>query len=69
MPTEWMAIEERVPGPSGAVRLHPGGAIRSTLVQSIVAALAEEPAVARHDRPGGYAGLQRPRHNAAGPLL
>ena len=43
MPTEWMAIEERVPGPSGAVRLHPGGAIRSTLVQSIVAALAEEP--------------------------
>ena len=40
MPTEWMAIEERVPGPSGAVRLHPGGAIRSTLVQSIVAALA-----------------------------
>jgi ATP-dependent exoDNAse (exonuclease V) beta subunit len=45
MSREWMAIEEAVPGPAGAVRVHStaGPVQRSQLAASIVAALAEAP--------------------------
>ena len=45
MALTWLAIEERVPGPGGAVRLHEGAGHQrhATLITAIMAALAEQP--------------------------
>jgi ATP-dependent helicase/nuclease subunit A len=45
MSRTWLAIEERVPGPTGAVRRHggTGAASHATLITSIMAAIAEKP--------------------------